>query len=38
LVLKNNAIALVGHSRNLAYLHFQIRKKSIEDNPLYYLP
>jgi len=38
LVLKNNALARVGHSRNLAYLHFQIRKKSIEDNPLYYLP
>lgn len=38
LVLKNNVLARVGHSRNLAYLHFQIRKKSIEDNPLYYLP
>ncbi len=38
LVLKNNVLAHVGHSRNLAYLHFQIRKKSIEDNPLYYLP
>jgi len=38
LVLKNTALARVGHTRNLAYLHFQIRKKSIEDNPLYYLP
>jgi len=38
LVLKNSALARVGHSRNLAYLHFQIRRKSIEDNPLYYLP
>jgi len=38
LVLKNSVLAHVGYSRNLAYLHFQIRKKSIEDNPLYYLP
>lgn len=38
LVLKNSVLARVGHNRNLAYLHFQIRKKSIEDNPLYYLP
>jgi len=38
LVLKNTTLARVGHNRNLAYLHFQIRKKSIEDNPLYYLP
>ena len=38
LVLRNGDIAQVGRSSNLAYLHFQIRKKSIEDNPLYYLP
>jgi len=38
LVLKNTALARVGYNRNLAYVHFQIRKKSIEDNPLYYLP
>jgi len=38
LVLKNTALARVGHNRNLTYVHFQIRKKSIEDNPLYYLP
>jgi len=38
LVLRNRNIAQVGRSSNLAYLHFQIRKKSIEDNPLYYLP
>lgn len=38
LVFKNGAIARVGHSNHLTYLHFQIRKKSIEDNPLYYLP
>ena len=37
-VTKNNVLAHVGHSRNSAYSHFQIRKKSIEDNPLYYLP
>ena len=38
LVLRNRNIAQIGRSGNLAYLHFQIRKKSIEDNPLYYLP
>jgi len=38
LVLRNKDIAQVGRSSDLAYLHFQIRKKSIEDNPLYYLP
>ena len=38
LVLRNRDIAQVGRSSGLAYLHFQIRKKSIEDNPLYYLP
>ncbi len=38
LVLRSTNIAQVGRSDNLAYLHFQIRKKSIEDNPLYYLP
>jgi murein DD-endopeptidase MepM/ murein hydrolase activator NlpD len=38
LALRNRDIAQVGRDNNLAYLHFQIRKKSIEDNPLYYLP
>ena len=38
LALRNRDIAQVGRSSDLAYLHFQIRKKSIEDNPLYYLP
>lgn len=38
LVLRNRNIAQVGLKQDLAYLHFQIRKKSKEDNPLYYLP
>ena len=38
LVLRSRAIAEVVHSSNLAYLHFEIRKKTLEDNPLYYLP
>ncbi len=38
LVLRNTNIAQVGRSDSLVYLHFQIRKKSVEDNPLYYLP
>jgi len=38
LVLRSETIAHVGRSSNLAYLHFEIRKKSKEDNPLYYLP
>ena len=37
-VLKNNDIAQLGPSSNLSYLHFEIRKKSVVDNPLYYLP
>jgi len=37
-VQRNNNIAQVGRSGNLTYLHFEIRKKSLEDNPLYYLP
>jgi murein DD-endopeptidase MepM/ murein hydrolase activator NlpD len=37
-VLKNSPIAQVGRSGNLAYLHFQIRKSTVADNPLHYLP
>ena len=37
-VIRSTEIALVGRSGGSAYLHFQIRKKSIEDNPLFYLP
>ena len=37
-VPKNAPIAKVGQARNLAYLHFQIRKDAIENNPLHYLP
>jgi len=38
LIFKNTPIAHVGSKNNLAYLHFEIRKKSTETNPLYYLP
>ena len=37
LVLKNNEIARVGKIGNIAYLHFEIRRNAIADNPLYYL-
>ena len=37
-VSKHQSIAKVGGASNIAYLHFQIRKHSIEDNPLFYLP
>ncbi|HLF18164.1 MAG TPA: LysM peptidoglycan-binding domain-containing M23 family metallopeptidase [Candidatus Omnitrophota bacterium] len=37
-VPKDTSIARVGHNKNLAYVHFQIRKDAIEDNPLNYLP
>ena len=36
--LKDTAIARVGRSSSLAYLHFEIRKNAIEENPLFYLP
>ncbi|HNV24421.1 MAG TPA: peptidoglycan DD-metalloendopeptidase family protein [Candidatus Omnitrophota bacterium] len=37
-ILKNKEIALSAESNRGAYLHFQIRRNSKEDNPLYYLP
>ena len=37
-VRKNSPIAEVESTGDLAYLHFQIRKNSNEQNPLYYLP
>ena len=38
LVFKNKTISFIGETGDIAYLHFEIRRKSIEDNPLYYLP
>ena len=37
-VLKGKEIAQIGRRNDLAALHFEIRRNSIEDNPLYYLP
>ena len=38
LVLKNTEIAQMGGQESLAYLHFEIRRKAVEENPLFYLP
>ena len=37
-VSKGKEISQVGRRNDLAALHFEIRRNSIEDNPLYYLP
>ena len=37
-VMQGNPIAQLGKSGDLAYLHFEVRKKAVADNPLYYLP
>jgi len=37
-VMSNSPIAHVGRKNRLAYVHFEIRKNTIVDNPLYYLP
>lgn len=38
LVLKNEEIARIGKKNNRCFLHFEIRKDDVADNPLYYLP
>ncbi len=38
LVKKNNPISYPAVRKDLAYLHFEIRKNAQEDNPLHYLP
>ena len=37
-ISQSQEIAEVGGTDTLAYAHFEIRKNSVEDNPLYYLP
>ena len=37
-VHQGQEIARVGQGDNPSHVHFEIRKRSLEDNPLYYLP
>ncbi|MBI5150521.1 MAG: LysM peptidoglycan-binding domain-containing M23 family metallopeptidase [Candidatus Omnitrophica bacterium] len=37
-VHQGQEIARLGRMENAPYLHFEIRKRALEDNPLYYLP
>jgi murein DD-endopeptidase MepM/ murein hydrolase activator NlpD len=37
-VAKGDPIAELGEKRNSAQLHFEVRKNTVADNPLYYLP
>ena len=37
-VKKGTPIAKVGKNGKLAFLHFEVRKNAVADNPLYYLP
>jgi lipoprotein NlpD len=37
-VKKSEVLAFLGRQNSSAYLHFEIRKNSLEDNPLFYLP
>ena len=37
-IYKGDPIALAGKKGNGSYLHFEIRKNAIADNPMYYLP